>query len=341
MNEGNLQDELLRQTTEACRRDADLEAELERRGAEPPRPGDVYLFRETADQMIEWAVVSGSAAGSFLMLAADSVPLWGSGDIEVPAGAALGPRTLRCGYSVRLDSHAFEPELRIGSLDAAVVARARKKQRLVETGSLAGSLDEEEVDSDPEYVEWQEVLAAARAAVSRRVRPEPHADASRAARPRWESISSPLAMAASVMLVLTLGMALGWFSEARRSGELAVELELARPAPIVNPPWAILQPGRDRSETERLVVHPEGQWILVTLYLPATEPQDQLQIRNEDSHSLVWSTDQLAKENPSPETMILLPRALLPAGQYRLSLLRGRGGEEEVVARYRLLVEDR
>jgi len=92
--------------------------------------------------------------------------------------------------------------------------------------------------------------------------------------------------------------------------------------PVVAPPWAILTPGNTRGDGEIVEVPAEAKRILLTLYLPPVDPGDRLEVRRRATGEVVWSTE-LRGESPDPETHLILPRQLLPAGDYRLVHLRG------------------
>jgi hypothetical protein len=92
--------------------------------------------------------------------------------------------------------------------------------------------------------------------------------------------------------------------------------------PVVAPPWAILTPGNTRGDGETVEVPAEAKRILLTLYLPPVDAGDRLEIRHSATGEVVWSTE-LRGESPDPETHLILPRRLLPAGDYRLVHLRG------------------
>lgn len=128
-------------------------------------------MRETAEHAVEWAVLAAAPEDPrrVLMVPADTVPLVGSADVEVPADKVLGPLSLRCRYGVwrRLGDGDLAQREGAGSVAPAYVAWALEKCRALAARSLVGSASERDVDSDPEYQEWEEVLAAAQRALER------------------------------------------------------------------------------------------------------------------------------------------------------------------------------
>ena len=96
----------------------------------------------------------GPAVRRVLAVPADTRPLAGSADVEVLAEFPGGPLSLRCRFGVWLDAGLFDPALRSGSLTPDVVAEALQHFRRLESGDLEASPLAEEVDADPEYVDW-------------------------------------------------------------------------------------------------------------------------------------------------------------------------------------------
>ncbi len=328
----NLQQDLLRQTGEAFRRDLAHQGEIV---SGPPRPGDVFLLRETADHGLEWVVVEAEGGGRLFVVPADTHPLIGSADLEISADSAPGPLSLRFRYGLSLGVGAFDPRLRTGCLAPEDLVRVRARRSELESGNAVASADAREVDSDPEYHEWQETLAAACTALSRHAQQSP--DLARPIRSPWWALRQPLATAASVLLILALGFTAGSFFE-RRGKE--VEQELHPPEPVVDVPWTVLFRGTDRSEGgELLTVTAGARWLALLLERPTAGPESggaRLEIRRRASDRIVWSTS-LEEKDASEEILVLVPRDLLPPGEYRLRLLAGEAAEP--VARYALRIE--
>ena len=103
---------------------------------------------------MEWAILDRRPSGELLAVPADTCPLAGSADVEVEDGAPGGPLVLRCRFGVWLAAGVFDPDLRTGSLAAETVADALHCWRQGETGRGGASPLAEEVDADPEYVDW-------------------------------------------------------------------------------------------------------------------------------------------------------------------------------------------
>src|SRR6185436_4516272 len=183
-----------------------LRSEHERHRLRPPQPGDLFVVPEAGDIPLEWALLERRPdhEGGFLAVPADSVPLVGSGDIEVPLGELAAPLTLRCRFWIFLDKRIPHPDRRTGTLEPGTVARALEARRAIEAGTYVASPLAEEVDQDPEYRDWiEDVLTPARARLLERASQQRTREGSGGVpRRTW-------ALAASVVIALGLGMAGG------------------------------------------------------------------------------------------------------------------------------------
>ena len=101
----------------------------------------------------------------WLVVPADTMPLTGSADLEV-SGGDLGPLCLRLAFGVWLAEGRFDKSRRTAVLEEQDVRGAADRWRIVVAGQTAGTVEDREVDGDPELVDWQETLAAARAALA-------------------------------------------------------------------------------------------------------------------------------------------------------------------------------
>jgi hypothetical protein len=193
----------------------------------PPEPGDLFVFAETAGFPIEWAVLDVQAGGHGELLAvpADTNPLAGSADVEVPAGEPGGPLNLRCRFALRLDALRFDPARRTGALESEAIARALRKRADLESGEVHASPLAYEADADPEYEDWvREVLVPAHAALSQPAAEDVRPTQASVVQPlRWTTLGNPYALAASILLMVTLGLAGGLLWQTRRISDLAGE----------------------------------------------------------------------------------------------------------------------
>jgi hypothetical protein len=161
---GSIRQRLRERTGEAQARLARVEASLDRRRDEPPRPGDLFVFAATADFPVEWLVLESRASGlRMLVVPADVCPLIGGADVEVPVAADGGPLSLRCRFGVELATSRFDLRLRGGVVASEYVQRSRRKVAELGAGGPVASAAELEVESDPAYREWTgRVLTGAR-----------------------------------------------------------------------------------------------------------------------------------------------------------------------------------
>lgn len=150
------------------RRTAEVLDRLERREAdrlgEPPQPGDLYVFRETAESSVQWAVLEAGDE-RLLVVAADLGREVGSADVAVERGGVGAALTLRCRFAVWMPAAAFDPCLLTGRLTADALDRARRKRESIELGIVRASYTEDENDSDSHYQDLLEDLAGAREAL--------------------------------------------------------------------------------------------------------------------------------------------------------------------------------
>ena len=284
----------------------------------PPEPGDLFVLRATADLPVEWAVLDRRPGEELLAVPADTSPLAGSADVEVPATAPGGPLCLRCRFGAWLKPGLFEPELRSGSLAPETVAAARQQVRRLEAGTLEPSPLAEEVDADSEYRDWiQEVPERART-LALAARPaaswKPHS---------WFGTGYPLA-ATFALLALGLGI---WVA--------ALRDEVSRgPVPIFNPPsHNIILGETTRGGRSLLEVPPDKSFVQLMLMVDATtKPQEgRFEIRNAKG-GLVWGSDLLLL-TPEEDFQLVLSRDRLPDGEYRIRILPSAGGRPLVESR--------
>ncbi len=119
-----------------------------------PRPGQTYLNRRTAEFPVEWLVIDADAE-RLRVIPVDDHPLVGSRDLELPPAALGGPMVTRCDLDAWLDADRFEPDLRTGVLETALLEQVHHKREAIAAG-LQPKLLESVVDGDPEYHRWRD-----------------------------------------------------------------------------------------------------------------------------------------------------------------------------------------
>lgn len=295
------------------------------------------------------------------MVPADVMPLIGSADVAVPAASPTGPLSLRCAFGLWLATERFDGRQRIGSIDLEIVERAAAKQQALTAAEPIGSAEEQEIDVDPEYLDWLDELAGARQSLTgeglagegpagESVAGEGHAgksstasiDRAERAPVSWQRrLSTPIALAASLLLALSMALTGGLIVERRENRDLRRQLEgLTESA--VNLPFAWLESRQARGEMQDLVLPADTTAFLLVLSLPLGEPEGaeyRLDLFADGSEELVASYDALRRVAVS-ELTVLLRRASMPSGEYRLRLSR-RGEAEQEIGTYglRLSVE--
>lgn len=177
--------------------------------------GELVLFPETADFPVEWAILGRDPAhpGQVLVVPADTNSKAGTADVE--ATGSVAPLTLRCAFGAWVSEARVASAPRSeGTLSPEDVSAAKQVWQARERGEPAGSLLAEEVDQDPEYRDWiEDVLVPARATLTAApvvpIRRRPH------------FFGNPYALAASVLLMVTLGLTGGLLWQDRRLDDLA------------------------------------------------------------------------------------------------------------------------
>ena len=291
------------------------------------RPGGLYLFPETAELPIEWAVLeAGPGITRPLLVPADVQPFVGRADVAVPSSELWGPLALRCGFPVRVPETAFEAGgwKRTGSLTPKTLALARQRQRELAAGGgpppKRGFADE-----DPEYRNWvAEVLEPARAALEA-LDPGSGVLPFRDRSSRWNPRGNPWAVAASVLLAVSVGSLGGLWWQHR-------ELTDLRRRPLVDlTPHTV---SADLRGTTQISVPGDASHVLLLVNLPDEGPV-------QGSYRLVFSRlgaggarDEIWRRDDVPvsglQVVLALPTFELSPGEYLLRLERPEDGVRAV-----------
>jgi hypothetical protein len=279
----------------------------------PPVPGDLFVLPATGDLPVEWAILNRrpAGAGELLAVPADAHPAAGSADVEVPAEAPGGPLSLRCRFSVWLDASLFAAATRSGRLAPETVAEALQRLRELAFGSLEPSPLAEEVDADPEYVDWiREVPEQARALVlAARRQPRPHFRAGY--------------RLAAMFALLAIGLSL-WVALLRREvGRLS--------EPIFDPPSLEMVLGeKTRGSHMVLEIPHEASHVLLVLVLDPALPEQVARFEIAKIPGRVVWRSPLVHLAPGGEVRLAVPRTLLADGEYRVRIVPGTGGSPVV-----------
>ncbi len=326
MNQPSREEKIQRQTEEAQVRAGRTRMEVQRRRGEPPRPGEVFVFAETSEYDVQWAVIEQDRRDSrrLLVVPADVNPLAGRADVAVAADADRSALTLRCRYDLWLHADDFRVDLRTGLLDPEIVDEVKRKRAEIRRGKPDGSVRRRKTETEPEYEEAEERVRRARAVLRASFR-EP-------GRSRWWPGTT--AIAASVLLAFGLGLTGGllWQDSDQASYE----------EPLVSLPFAWLHPlenddpERPRGRTT-ITVHEGARLFVLVLEVVNPEPylRYRLEIRPGDGEE-VWARE-VAKTGPA-EVIVALPRSWLGPGDYQLRLLGLDGEESQVVEEYELRI---
>jgi hypothetical protein len=301
------------------------EAELARRHGQPAGPGDLFVLPATADLPVEWAVLEQrSGDRRVLTVPADTQPLCGTADVEVAADSAGGPLSLRCRFGVWLDAALFDPELRSGALAPETVAAALDRRRQVEQGALAPSPLAEEVDADPEYQDWIRAVAEPAAALATASSPPV---VKRFPSRSWE----PARALAAIFALLAIGLSF-------RVLRLRSEVDRLS-APELDPPSQLVELGEGVRGGITVQVPREASHVLLVLVTdPAVGLRDGYLEIVRLAGKPVWRSSRV-RLIPLTERRLLLPRQLLPNGDYRIRVYPESGFGARPLAEERLRVE--
>ncbi len=337
------QERLRKEMGQALSRLAEQRAAASSRGDQPPRLGEVFLFVATAGFPVEWAVVERAPEepGFFRVVPTDAQPLVGSADVEVPARALRGPMNVRCGFEVRLAAEAFDPELCVGSLESEDLDRVRRKRDELARGRLRATENELEVDGDPDYRDWRrEVLRRAQAALADETgaaAEEPGGRVIAFPDRLWRSRAIPYAAAASILVALGLGLV----SQRRQIADLRQRLAASgSETPLAGLPlaWFTTQSGV-RGERTSITLSSTASHVLLLVDVNDPEPYPAYRLEiGEPETELHWSSGELPRVGVD-EVSAVLPRRLLPAGEYPFRIYGVREGQAELVAKHTLQVE--
>jgi hypothetical protein len=277
----------------------------------PPRPGDLFVLKATADLPVEWAILDHwPEKGQLLAVPADQSPLAGSADVEVPAAAPGGPLSLRCRLSAWLDAGLFDPGLRSGSLAPETVAEALRRVRRIEDGTLEPAGLAEEVDAESEYQDWiREVPERARAL----------ALSARPAAPRkpgsWFGAGYSLA---AMFALLAIGLGI-WVATLRREVS-----QLSAPVFVSSSHEVDLGEGhRGRTVLE---IPLEEDHVLMTLVVDAPIPPQAGRFEILDAKGRVVGRSGPMRLTRGSESRLILLRSDLPDGEYRVRIVPEAGG---------------
>jgi hypothetical protein len=289
------------------------------RAAGPPAPGDLFVLAATSGLPVEWAVLDrrtgrpgfSGKAGELLVVPADTQPLTGSADVEVPAGAPGGPLSLRCGFGIWVDAGLFAAATRSGALSPETVAEALQRSRRVDAGTLEPSPLAEEVDADPEYEDWiRDVPKQARDLILATRRTE--------VRP-----SRPFALEgyrlAALFALLAIGLSV-WVVQLRREVEALSE-------PVFEAPGQEVNLGEQTRGSHTIVKLPrDARRVILDLALDSALPDQPGRFEIADAEERVVWQGPVKRHTPGTDVHLGISRELLSDGEYRLRLVPAAGG---------------
>ncbi len=340
MSQTSRLEQIRAQMGEAAAHYAKGRARIESQKRWSPRLGDTFLFiKEEGAAPVEWVAVDQDPADlqCLLVVPVDDNPFIGSRDVEVPA-QANGLTSIRCDLGIWLDGQTLDPSLRTGVLELEIVSQVRRKQREIEAGKCAGSWLEQEVDEDPEYREWREVLTEARAVLKNRSPGKVRSSSSSA---RWASVGSPVAAVASILLMVGLGLGGTVARQRAKIADLRQSLDEALfPAPQLDLPFhhfTGMEPVRGSDYPLVIPAMAKRIALIFEVADPEPYPSYRLEILDKDTKREIWSDDRLTRTGS--EVSLDLPRSVFSSGSYLFRIYGLGETEPELLVEYALTVE--
>jgi hypothetical protein len=303
-HDGPIWEALERETRARARSTASPEGEI--------RPGDLYVLPETADLPVEWAVLEPHPRHPrrWRAVPADTNPLAGSADVEVPADAAGGPLSLRCRFPVWLEADVLAPERRTGRLSPEHVQEALHKRQQIERGEISASALAREVDVDPEYRDWVDEVVARAPGLAPALQPSAPVVPIRTLS-RWRPVTALAAALGCAVIGLSV-----WVLLLRRDVD-----RLTGPILDVNAEQLIL--GSELRSPLQVSLSASRDHLVLVLVLDRTIPEGTGRLEMIDREGrLLWRSSALDTA-PGEELHLVLPRRLLHPGTYRIRLLSG------------------
>ncbi len=288
----------------------------------PARAGDLLMVTDSDTRPDFWLVteLSSSPVERLRLVPADIDPICGASDVVLPDDEATGALTARCAFAVWLDADAVRPLARAGSVADESLEKVRQLLTALDGGQETGT----ELDRDTEAeLEYRDLVAELTDARDQLIA---SAGGSRSQGPRTETAPPPArrftgssALAASVLLSLSLGLVMGWMGR-----DLWLKGPSSPPAPLVDVPFEWLSPGgqiRNQAgdSVREITLDPGMPYIALFLDVGvggATEYR--LEIRREGALEPWWSGK--ARRTGAAEIFVLLPTEGLEPGEYSLEV---------------------
>ena len=137
----------------------------------PPTPGDVYVFDLREPLALTWLVTREHADDSnlILLVPGDDFPFAGLADVRIPLHVVERPLTFRCGEGFWAPLTLCQNGQRTDSIPPDAVASVRKMLANLARGRVEASAESSQVDCDPEYLDWLDLVADARRQLQERM----------------------------------------------------------------------------------------------------------------------------------------------------------------------------
>lgn len=280
------------------------------------RAGDLFVHPATADQDVEWLILPlPPEAAQVRVVAADTEPLAGVGDLELPPDSPLAPLVIRCSASCRLDRSALDAAVPTGHLEEPWPRTALELSDGLEHGQVRGTPLEREAEDDSELRHRRRVLDEARRMLAEAGARGP---APRVVTGPWRPTPTALWQAAAgILLAACLG--LGWLS-----------FDLLGRGDAMDAAPRAFGVGEALNESVRMprssVIAADGFWQLYFVVTPDQAPEGFVV---EVSNPLGPGTEPLeigASRKAMPQVIVQIPDGSLVPGPHRVRLVDRRDG---------------
>ena len=317
----------------------------------PPSPREVPAAG-SSDRSIEfqWGLIAEEDGRGILAVPADGMSWVGSGDLAIREAESGTKLVLRCRESVRLSKGTAASGSLTGRIGASDLQRATDLCGALERAEVEADPYESEIERDLEYEEWLDgwvrparvALEARAEAVGESGVARPMNEDNPVTRGELKPFVRPMSVptralrrarwAASLLFVLSLGLAGGWYAE--------------RSTPLRNPVIGFLYEGATRGGAAGPVIELTKEATRFTLYLsvPPGPEYPTYELRIERDGAEVASVEGLVPARVETDVYVITELAADPfeSGDYTVSLLGSRSEGPVEVALYamRVTVDD-
>lgn len=323
-------DRLRRASRRELERQQALEEAIARRAGRELQAGDLLAFDLGLDVPVEWLLVSRGPADTWLLAPADSEPFLGSGDAAVTKSISGATLSARCRHRFSIRQASFEAAERCGWIEPPQLESVRTlcQQLAASTVTPSG------MDSRADYEDWIDEMVEPACESLQRNEQVTRRQAEKPASARI-AISIGYRWAAVVLLTAGLATAVTWLS-------VRTQVASSQRAFAGVPSVLLSVTAVQRGEPTFLEVPEGAERAVVLLFLDPLETYPHYlvdMVAESDGRAVL--AKRVVVDDGSHRITLDLPRALIPAGQYRIDLRGAADGQHELIASLELTVRVR